>query len=81
MKRVPRPVQLFRYSSDGDRPFRKAAPDSNEAASAACGWRHQERHGNQRTAQLYSKAGFAAHLYTAKRMIYIFPACIQIGNG
>ena len=59
-------------NSDGDRLFRTAIPGSNGVVSAVCGWRHQERHGNQLSAQLETKAEFAAHLYTAKRMIYFF---------
>ena len=72
MKRAPHPARLARHNSGGDWPFRTAVPGSNAVASAFCGWKHQERHGNQRTAQLYSKAGFAALHYTAKRMIYFF---------
>ena len=69
MKHAPHLVQLCRYNSGGDRPFLKAVPGSNAAVSAFCGWRHQERHGNQMAAQPERKADFAAHLYTAKRMI------------
>jgi hypothetical protein len=69
MKRVPHPVQPGRRNSGEDRPFRTAVPGSNEAASAVCGWRHQGQRDNQRTAQPKTKAEFAAHLYTAKRMI------------
>jgi hypothetical protein len=69
MKHAPHRVRLCRYNSGGDRPFQRAALDSNAAASVFCGWQNQERCGSQTAAQLVSKAGFAANLYTAKRMI------------
>jgi hypothetical protein len=80
MKRAPHPVRLCQYNWDEDWLFRTAVPGSNAAASAACGWRHQGQRGNQKTAQFHRKAGFAAHLYTAKRMICFFPSCIQAGK-
>ena len=80
MKHAPHLVQLCRYNSDGDRPFRRAVPDSNAAASVFCGWRHQEQCGSQTAAQPERKAGFAAVLYTAKRMIKYSPL-LDIGWG
>lgn len=69
MKHAPHLVQLCRYSWGGDRLFQRAVPGSNAAASVFCGWRHQEQCDNQTAAQSVSRAGFAANLYTAKRMI------------
>jgi hypothetical protein len=80
MKRAPHPVQPCRCNSGGDWPFRTAVLGSNAAASAFCGWRHQEQRGNQRTAQPERKAGFAAHHYTAKWMIQ-FLRLLDIGLG
>ena len=69
MKHAPHLVQLCRYNSGGDRLFQRVVPGSNAAASVFCGWRHQEQCDNQTAAQPERKAGFAAHHYTAKRMI------------
>ena len=69
MKRALHPARRARHNSGASQPFRKAALGSNADASAVCGWRHQERRGNQTTAQLVRKAVFAANNYTAKRMI------------
>jgi len=80
MKHAPHRVQLCRYNSGGDQPFQRAVPDSNAAVSVFCGWRHQEQRGNQTVAQSERKAGFAAHLYTAKRMIQ-FLHLLDIGLG
>ena len=72
MKRVPHPVRLCPHNWGAGRLFRTAVPGSNAAASAVCGWLHQERRGNQKTPQPETKAENWAHLYTAKRMIYFF---------
>jgi hypothetical protein len=69
MKHAPHLVRLCRYNSGGDQPFQRAALGSNAAASAFCGWQNQERRGSQTAAQFVRRAGFAANLYTAKRMI------------
>jgi len=69
MKRAPHPAQPDRHSLGASQLFRKAVLGSNADASVVCGWRHQERRGNQTTAQLVRKAVFAANHYTAKRMI------------
>jgi hypothetical protein len=77
MKRVPHLFRLCRYNLGGDRLFQTAAPGSNAAASAVCGWRYQEQRGNRRTAQPETKAEIHAQLYTAKRMIHFLPLAFR----
>ena len=79
-KRALRRVQLCRGNWDASLLVLKAALGTNEAASAFCGWLHQEQFDNQMAAQRDNRPESAKRHHTGKRMIYLLRCSDPFAN-